>query len=302
MNSIRNAYPMAAVVLMVGLGLGPQAAAEHSGVATLKPHRAVYAMSLAGSSGVGGPSQVRGVMYYEMVESCEAWKIDTKVLLRSVYGGDDEVENLRKIQTWEAKDGLGFRFRLDETAQGQPEQQLRGVAVIDGAALAGVAEFSAPQSTQSDLPKGATFPTRHMAELIRRSAAGDAHFTRVVFDGASLDDPYEVSALIGEAPASVLSSEVQATLGEGARWKARLAYFPVSKNAETPEFELSVLYRDDGIVENMRQDYEDHSLDARLRQIEFLPRPVCEATANPNLEPAPQPAVDEDGDDEDETR
>lgn len=301
MNSIRIANLMVATALTVGLGIGTPAAAEHSDAARLKPHRAVYAMSLAGSSGVGGPSQVRGVMYYEMVETCEAWKIDTKVLLRSVYGGEDEVENLRKIQTWEAKDGLGFRFRLDETAQGQPEQQLRGVAVIDGSELAGVAEFSAPQSTQSDLPKGATFPTRHMAELIRRSAAGDTHFTRVVFDGASLDDPYEVSALIGEAPASVMSSDVQATLGEGARWKVRLAYFPVSKSAETPEFELSVLFRDDGIVENMRQDYDDHSLDARLRQIEFLPRPVCEVAANPNLEPAPPPADDEDGD-EDETR
>ncbi len=294
MVSARIVSFAAAAAFSASFGVGLPAAADDTGTGRLKPHRAVYAMNLAGSSGVGGPSQVRGVMFYEMVETCEAWKIDTKVLLRSVYGGDEEIENLRKIQTWEAKDGLGFRFRLDESAQGQVEQQLRGVAVIDGPNLAGVAEFSAPQSTQSDLPKGATFPTRHMAELIRRSTAGDTHFTRVVFDGASLDDPYEVSALIGDAPASVLAPEIQATLGEGARWKARLAYFPVSKSAETPEFELSVLYRDDGIVENIRQDYDDHSLDARLRQIEFLSRPFCEAPALPLAPPSEvEPASEE---------
>ncbi len=72
------------------------------------------------------------------------------------------------------------------------------------------------------------------------------------------------------------------TLGEAGRWKARLAYFPVAKKAETPEYELSVLYRADGIVEIVRQDYDDHSIEARLRQIEILPQPSCEIPALPS--------------------
>ena len=248
----------------------------------LKPHRAVYAMGLAGATGTSGPVDARGVMYYEMAETCEAWKIDTKVLMRTGYAGaEEEIENLRKMTTWEAKDGLGFRFRLDETTQGQISDKLRGVAVVDAPGASGVAEFVEPQNTQSNLPKGSMFPSQHMVEIIRRSQAGNAHFTATVFDGASVDDPYEISALIGEAPPSNLSDEVKKTLGEGARWKARLAYFPVAKRAETPEYELSVLYRDDGIVESVRQDYDDHSIEARLRQIEILPHPSCEVPAAP---------------------
>ena len=288
---------LAAVVLSACFATTSLRAADDAIVAALKPHRAVYAMGLAGSTGVGGPSQVRGVMYYEMVDTCDAWKIDTKVLMRTVYAGsEEEVENLRKMTTWEAKDGLGFRFRVEETTQGQADEKLRGVAVIDKAGAPGVAEFSEPQTVQSDLPKGSMFPTHHMAELIRRSAEGNGHFGTVVFDGSSLDDPYEISALIGEAPASNLPDEVKQTLGQGARWKARLAYFPVSKRAETPEFEMSVLYRDDGIVESVRQDYDDHSIEARLRHIEILPRAVCEAPAAPSSpENAPS---DRDGDNE----
>jgi hypothetical protein len=171
---------------------------------------------------------------------------------------------------------------MDETTQGQTSDKLRGVAVVDALGASGVAEFAEPQNTQSPLPKGAMFPSQHMAEIIRRSQAGNPHFSAVVFDGASLDDPYEISALIGEAPASNLSDEIKKTLGDGARWKARLAYFPVAKKAETPEYELSVLYRDDGIVETVRQDYDDHSIEARLRQIEILPRPSCEIPAIPS--------------------
>lgn len=137
------------------------------------------------------------------------------------------------------------------------------------------------------------FPSQHMVEIIRRSQAGNTHFTATVFDGASVDDPYEISALIGEAPTQNLPDEVKKVLGEGARWKARLAYFPVAKRAETPEYELSVLYRDDGIVEAVRQDYDDHSIEARLRQIEILARPSCESTTPPPADRLPDGVEDE---------
>ena len=187
----------------------------------------------------------------------------------------------------------GLRREADSSLRGEDES-LHAAEAEAGAP--GVAEFTEPRNGQSELPKGSMFPTHHMIELIKRSASGATHYATVVFDGASVDDPYEVSALIGEAPDSNLSDAVKKTLGEGVRWKARLAYFPVAKRAETPEYELSVLYRDDGIVENVRQDYDDHSIEARLRQIDILPRPVCEGP------PAPMPLDhDEPENGEDET-
>jgi len=239
-----------------------------------QPHRALYAMGLAGTSGVGGPSQIRGVMSYEVTETCEAWKTDTKVLIRSVYG-EDEVETVRKMSSWESKDGLGFRFRVDETQGGKPSEAIRGVAVLDGEGQAGIAEYTQPRTAKAPLPRGTVFPTAHMTQMIRRSIDASGHFGKVVFDGSSTDDPFVVSAIIGPASESKLPQEAQAVLGSRPRWEARLAYFPVAKKSETPEFELTVTYRNDGIVETIRQEYEDHAIESRLRQIELLARPTC---------------------------
>lgn len=268
--------------LGVGLAVALAGALPASAI-ELQPHRAVYSMMLAGPPAVGGPQAVRGVMLYQMNDGCEAWKIDTKVLLRTVYGGEDEVENVRTMTTWEAKDGLGFRYRMEETHAGQEAEQIAGVAVLDAPGGAGVAEYTQPQSARVELPKGALFPTKHLEQLIQRSMAGPGSFSKVVFDGATTDEPYDVSALIGAAPELALGAGVTTKMGLRPRWLAHFAYFQSSKKTETPDFELSVVYRDDGIVEDIRQDYGDHVIDARLQQVDLLPKAVC------NGAPAPAP-------------
>ena len=274
-----------AAVLAMGLAL--PAAADEGPDIVQQPHRAVYAMGLGGSPGVGGPALVRGVMVYEVAETCEAWKIDTKVLMFTSYG-DEEVETLRKVATWESKDGLGFRFTVEETTAGKPVETIRGVAVLDAPGQGGVAEFTRPRAMKVELPKGTVFPTVHMIQMIRRSLAGPGHFGKVVFDGSTLDDPFVVSAIIGPAPDSKVPPEVAETLGQRPRWESRLAYFPVAKKSETPDFELTVVYRDDGIVEGIRQEYDDHVIDSRLRQLELTPRPLCETVeGTPGENPPP---------------
>ena len=248
----------------------------------LQPHRAVYSMGLVGTPAVGGPQAVRGVMLYEMNDTCDGWKIDTKVMLRTMYGGEEEVENVRNMTTWEAKDGLGFRYRMQETHGGGQEAELiAGVAVLDEPGGPGVAEYSEPQDARVELPRGSLFPTAHLVQLIQRSIAGPGSFAKVVFDGSTTEEPYDVSALIVPAPDLQLSQDVVSHMGLRSRWLAHFAYFPTAKRSETPEFELSVVYRDDGIVEDIRQDYGDHVVDARLRQIDFLPKASCDGAPPP---------------------
>ena len=276
----------------------PAAAPSHAADAPVQqPHRAVYSMALANASGVGGPAQVRGAMVYEVLDGCDAWRVDTKVMMLTAYG-EEEVESVRLMSSWEAKDGLSFRFKVDEKTGGKPGESLRGVAVLDGPGLPGVAEFTRPQPQKVELPKGTAFPTTHMIEMIQRAQAGERHFGKVVFDGSTLEDPYVVSAVIGPAPASKLAPEVAAALrkadgGEHPRWEGRLAYFSVQKKTETPDFELTVVFRDDGVIEAIRQDYEDHSVDSRLRQVELLPLAVCPATDDPpSLPDADEPPAE----------
>ncbi|MAF49333.1 MAG: DUF1849 family protein [Rhodospirillales bacterium] len=241
----------------------------------LVPHRAIYAMSLSTTGSASGPSAVRGVMSYEFADKCDGWQVNTRVLLRTSYGAGPEVENLRVVKTWEAKDGLGFRFRVTETHAGRQRSRIKGVAVLDENG-GGVAEYTLPSEHRITLPRGTMFPIRHIEAMIRRAKAGGGHFGNVVFDGATEDEPYQVSAVIGaQETTDRRTPGIKKVLRRVKSWMARLAYFPVEAVKDTPAFALNISYREDGIVERMTQYYGDHAIEVRLQQIELLPKDGC---------------------------
>ncbi len=243
---------------------------------SLVPHRALYAMNLSKSAGEGGLSAARGVMTYEFRDQCDGWTVESRVYLRLLYGGRKEIENVRSLMTWESKDGLGFRFRVNESQNGKPVQEIRGVAVLDGEGEGGVVEYTKPNRNKVNLPKGTLFPTAHINALIKLSTGGGNHLTKSIFDGATLDNPYEVSAVVGrDKDGSKLADKVLKKLTETARWRARLAYFPVRDKSSTPEMELGIEFRADGIVETILQDFGEYGVEARLDQVEMLEKPGC---------------------------
>ncbi len=242
----------------------------------LVPHRAVYTMRLASAQSSGGLTGIRGAMVYEFRDVCDAWTVDAKFYLLMQYGRNKEVESVRKTLTWEAKNGQAFRFSVEELRNKRMVQAIRGVAALDGKGLGGVAKYSKPRKIKVDLPPGTVFPTAHMVKLIHRSVAGKPILGKVLFDGATLDNPYEVNAVIGKYQSEERRrpGPLKATDGK-AIWSARLAFFPFYSKAETAEFDLVVDFREDGVVDRMLQDFGDYSLEALMNQIEFLPKAVC---------------------------
>jgi hypothetical protein len=128
-----------------------------------------------------------------------------------------------------------------------------------------------------ELSPGTLFPTRHLFAIVEAARAGELHFNRVTFDGTSLDNPYEVNAVITPLPDAVLG-EATASAGFGARpgWMMSLAFYPWrAPKGPLPEFQLHIRYRDDGIAEGLLQDYGDITLKLRLSEVEPLPGPEC---------------------------
>ncbi len=274
-NSISEAAIRLGVLVAISAALTPMSVRD-AAAGALAPHRALYSMHLSKSSGDGGLSAARGVMTYEFRDQCDGWTVESRVYLRLQYDGSKEIENVRSLMTWESKDGLGFRFRVNESQNGKPVQEIKGVAVLDGEGEGGVVEYSKPTRNKVNLPKGTLFPTAHINALITLSAGGGNHLTKSIFDGATLDNPYEVSAVIGkDKDGPKLSKKVLEKLADTLRWRARLAYFPVRDKSSTPEMELGVEFRADGIVETILQDFGDYGVEARLDQIEMLEKPGC---------------------------
>ena len=81
-------------------------AASYVSAADLVPHRAIYSMTLGSTVGSsGGPASIRGAMSYEFQSRCNAWTVDSTVFLTMKFDGPKEIESVRKIITWEGKDG-----------------------------------------------------------------------------------------------------------------------------------------------------------------------------------------------------
>jgi hypothetical protein len=249
----------------------------------LVPHRAIYGMSLYSAERGAGVTGAGGTMVYGFRDSCDAWSSETNVKLRLIYSEGDQVETEWSFASWEAKNGKSYQFRTRQARDGVTVEELKGRVERDGPKAAAVALFSKPEDKEIELSKDTLFPSRHLIDLLEAGAAGKSIFSRTVFDGASLDNPYIISAVRGQrSPADAVSKAAKADeLIAAAGLKSeklshyRLAFFPRSSREAVPDFELGVDYRPDGIARFIRQDYGDFVIDLFLQNIELSERPRC---------------------------
>lgn len=262
--------------------------------ADIDPHRALYSLTLASAKSGSGVLGASGAMYYEWGETCDGWTVEQRFRLRLMYAEDSGGSSLSStLVTWEAKDGLRYRFNERRLRNGEPDEELHGEAHLDGPGKGGEAEFTKPTSTNIALAPGVIFPTAHTLVLIDRAKAGDQFISRQVFDGSSVENATQITAVIGSerqpdaAAASgdkdadqqnKLAPETAASpLLQHPGWRVRLAFFPPDSDsgAETPDYELGMRLLANGVSQDMELDYGDYVIKARLDEIEPLAKPSC---------------------------
>mgnify|MGYP002011584767 FL=1 len=267
----------------LGLTLGVALVDTRPAVAVdLTPHRALYNMSLASADRGSSVNGASGSMVYSFWDNCDSWAAETNVKLKLIYADNGEIETNWSFASWEAKDGKSFRFHVRHTRDGSLVETLKGTVRRAHAADAADALFSAPKDKVITLPAGTLFPTRHLIDLISAGEEGRPIFRRTVFDGTSLDNPYEINAIISRDGA-VGSKQVntaqqlfrEAGLKSEAVRHVRMAFFSAGSKNPEPEFELGVDYRRDGIARAIRQDFGDFVVDLTPESIGTLAGPEC---------------------------
>lgn len=269
-------------------GLGPGAAAGNGGTPSfrtntlvelasgLASHRAIYTMSLESASRSSGVVGARGAMAYRFTKGCDGWASETRTTILVQHGTGEEVNTEWTFANWESNDGLRYRYRLRNSRNGRVVEQIQGQASLEGAGEAGTATYSVPKGKSVPLPAGTLFPTQHLLALIVAGRAGKVHLSKIVFDGSSLDNPFEVSAVIGRMTAKDHKAMAnRARLADMEAWRVRMAFFPVIGRESVPDFEISVTYRTDGIADRIKQDYGDFVLDLVLSEVETLTPDEC---------------------------
>jgi hypothetical protein len=266
------AASLAAVIFTIGSAHAASAAAD------LAPHRAIYRMNLASTKSGSGVTAASGAMSYKFGDSCDGWIVENKTALTFSYSDGAPVTTTWDFVTWESKDGLHYRFRVRSTRDGQVNEEIDGIADLDGKGKGGVAKFTLPESSTLRLPKGTLFPTEHTIRLIELAMKGEHMVERTLFDGTGTDQTFAVNAVIGKVrPGGVRApaQNVNGALLSSQSWPMQMAFFPDSSSEPDPDYEVAVRYYQNGVADEVLQSFGNFALRGTLESLESLPKPDC---------------------------
>ncbi len=260
--------------ILVLAGTVPGAAASQSGAPGLLSHRAVYSLSRHIRSTASDIAGVKGRLEITFEVACDGWRMEQYIGFRLYHAEGAGLEHVAQLSGWESTDGSDYWFSTRSYQDRELLEELGGVARIDEPGGSGETRFAKPKKELRPLPTGTIFPARHLAELIEAARAGKQHLTRTVFDGSTLDSPYEITAFIGGERAPGDENMPQG-VSEKRSWSFRLAYFKHAAIQPSPEFEMSAILYENGVAGDMIYDYGNFSIDVKLRELEALPAQKC---------------------------
>ena len=244
----------------------------------LVSHRAVYEISLHHSREGVGPTAARGLMAYDFSDACDRWVVENRIVLDVVYGEETPVRTDWTFTSWESKDGRDYGFNLRHKRNGRLDEELKGTARIDPG-KGGEAAFTGEMPKQISLSKETLFPTAHLVASLRAAQTGKKTFSRPLFDGGSLDNPYDTNVFIVE-PKGRNDKARKLMRAAGFKsdltvWRYQAAFFSMKSSEGTPVFELEVDYRADGVAERIIQIFGDFAIRMTPVKIERLSENGC---------------------------
>ncbi|AWN48745.1 DUF1849 domain-containing protein [Methylobacterium terrae] len=283
---------MRTALACVLLALAPPALAADA--VHLAPHRAVYDLSLSGSSGTRAVEGARGRIVFDFTgDACKGFALQYRqvTVLESSESGT-RTSDLRNT-TFESGDGRSFRFRTQSDLNG------KAAAPVDGNAERGDKgvdiTLKQPKRGEMAVPGEVLFPAAHMKRLIEAARAGQSTVAVKVFDGS--DDGrkvYDTLAVIGAQrtvatkpdatkpdaarsdsakPATVPADAVlrQGAMATMPHWPVTLSYFSPGEGERTPVYVLAFDLYENGVSGALRLDYGEFSLKGDLSRIDLTP-------------------------------
>jgi hypothetical protein len=250
--------------------------AEFTAIANrLVSHRALYSISVARLDPRNYRSGVTGGLSLEFVNACDGFVLNQRFLIQTDTE-DGTTLNDMVLNSWEARDGQSFRFKLKDLVNGDVDQELNGEAVLSGPKRGGVVRFTRPEDTELQLPPGVFFPTAHTIRLLQLAEAGQHWLQAGIYDGSSADGYADVGGFIG-APLPLETAQRSVLVGlKGLRsWRVRLGYFPTEDQQDTPDYEIGYRLYENGVADDIVFDYGDYAIRATLVRLEIHPRDRC---------------------------
>lgn len=264
---------------------GKPALAVAKGIKTsvpkLIPHKALYEIRLTATRSGSQVLNISGKMLFEWKQSCDGWISDHRFNLLYEYADAPAMQIASNFSTFERQNGRTLDFSSRRTRDGALYQELRGRADMPPEGE-GKAQYSVPSALHFDLPSGTLFPAGHTLAVLEALAAKKKFFNATVFDGSDEEGPVEINAFLG-APVNALAlmtsplgPKIDASLLNSRAWKVHMAFFPLRDSKSESDYEMDMIFHENGIISDMKIDYDDFSVAQTLVALETLPGERCE--------------------------
>jgi hypothetical protein len=263
------------LMLFAAIAFAP-AVASATMASALAPHKALYDIDLIATHSGSQILNISGQMTYEWKPSCDAWLTDHHFKLFYEYADSPGMRITSDFSTFESFDGKNFNYTSRRQRDGKMYQEIRGSAELDKAG-GGKAVFTMPEGVKFDLVKGSLFPMGHTLEVIKHAEAGDKFYSAQVFDGSDEEGPIEINTFIGKPTVSgaVKSEKIDESLLKGKAWNMRMAVFQSKEQEEESDYEMEMVFHQNGIISDMTIEYDDFSVTQKLVSLEKLPGDGC---------------------------
>jgi hypothetical protein len=266
---------LAALAMSAGLMVHPGLAATSapspgpaSATSAMLAHRALYNLTMA-SAKSGDVIAARGTMGYEVTDVCDGWAVRQRLRMTITNSEGQDIEMASDYTTWESKDGLRFRYHMRQTTDTAVTSQTDGEATLQKTGGPGSARYTSPHETTSALPDGTVFPMAHTAAIIA-AARDKKHFLSLpLFDGTDengVEDSFIV-VLDWKQPAPAKWP----TLSSLPSTRVHLSFFDHGPAGVTPTYEVAMRYWENGVADDMKMDFGDFVMDAKMK--EMSPQP-----------------------------
>jgi hypothetical protein len=268
---------LAALLLGAAFTIEPAAAATSApapapvagqGPAALLAHRALYTLTLA-SSGGGDVVAAHGTMGYEVTDACDGWAVRQRLRMTVSNSDGQDIEMSSDYATWEAKDGLKFRYHVRQMTDSAVTSQTDGEASLQKTGGPGEAHYTSPSDSTNALPAGTLFPMMHTSAIIAAAREKKRFLALPLFDGTDengVEDSFIV--ILNWNPPAASKWAPLATLPST---RVRLAFFDHQPSAMTPSYQVGMRYWENGVADEMQMDFGDFVMNAKMS--EFTPQP-----------------------------
>ncbi|MGH7067356.1 MAG: EipB family protein [Acetobacteraceae bacterium] len=234
--------------------------------------RALYTLSLSAprdTSVVAGS----GRMGFEVLDACDGWAVRQRLEMTLINAEGGVTRTLSDYATWEAKNGLAFRFHTLDMTNGEITDRLAGVAHLVRPGGPGEVSYSEPAHTKVTLPAGTLFPMAQTEAIILAARAGKKFMASPLFDGTDATGASWSSVAIEgwDPPASRGAASRFPTLAVMPSTRVRVAFFSGKPSTMLPDFEIGMRYFLNGVADGLDMDFTNFSMRGKMVQLSILP-------------------------------